>query len=461
MSLASTLGQGRKGLLAMLDRARRNRYLFAAVTGNLAIWSMTALTVTVMPKTYQIEWSMIVPSSDPDARSDMANVGQAYANNRSNYDSKSLDPRVNYRAVLTSKTVLEAAAKKVELKVEQFGVPKIKLVDQSSIMELVTNGSSPEQAEAKALALYSAFEQRVDALRVDEGNARERGIEASIKTSRDKLDAAQSTLVEFKVASQVVSTRQLEDAVGRIGALQGKQLELSAQVSRYAGQIARLATSLHMSSEDAGRIIVLQADAEFAALLNKNAAGASELAEYSSRWDTGHTKVSSALGRQQGTSQAMERRAKQLLGVELSSQKLRDLALVGGERGQEPLIRELVAINAQHAAAQAELRSVSAEYESARKLLDSLARKSSQLDDLERRLKFSEAVFNSALVKTDVGRSNIFSSYPLIQLLEGPRTPQRSDKRPVLMALVGAMACSILLSVALTLAWLRKKEASV
>lgn len=450
--------RGHSGMLAMLDRARRNRYLYAAITGNLAIWALTALLISFMPRSYVVEWSLILPSNDPETHVNMTDIGQAYASNRSNYDAKSLDPRVNYRAVLTSPRVLEAAAMTLDIPPDRFDRPKIKLIDQSSIIALTTTGNTPEVAERKARALYQAFAQRLDALRSDEAEARDRGIEASIRTSREKLENAQATLVKFKVDSKVVSSRQLEDAVARIGALQGRDVALNAEVARLSGQVARLSANLGISATDAGRIVTLQADGEFVAILNKYSTAAAELAEFDARWDSEHPKVVSANSRRQSTAEALTRRARNLLGEELPPGLLQKISLTGSERNQEPLIRELVAIGSQLAAAKAEQAAVTADYAVLRETLDGLARESSQLDDLERRLRFSEAVFNSALGKTDIGRSNTFSSYPLVQMLEEPRLPRQRDKRPLLMALGGTLACSLLLSLALTMAWLRKKE---
>lgn len=457
VSVLPSLRAGRAGLLAALDRARRNRYVLAALVGNVGVWALTALVLSVMPRSYVTEWSLILPSSDPDAQVNMADIGQAYAVNRATYDSKALDPRVNYRAVLTSSTVIARAAERVGLAPDAFGASKIKLLDQSSIIQLSTTGGSAEQAEAKARALFAAFAERLDELRANEGVERDRGIEASIRTSRDKLEAAQANLVNFKVSAKVVSARQLEEAVARIGGLEGRLLELTGVSARLDAQLARLSASLGVSPTDAGRIVTLQADAQFVTLLGKFAASGAELAEYGSRWDDKHPKVVSVSGRHDGTGDALNARAHALLGASLTPAQLHRLALAGSDRSQEPLIRELVSLHAQRVAAQAELAAVRKEYETARTSLDELARDSSQLDDLERRLQFSEAVFNAALGKIDVGRANIFSSYPLVQMLEEPRAPQRRDKRPLLFALAGAAACSLLLSVALTLAWLRKK----
>lgn len=90
--------------------------------------------------------------------------------------------------------------------------------------------------------------------------------------------------------------------------------------------------------------------------------------------------------------------------------------------------------------------------------LNGLAQKTSVLDDLERELKFAEAVFTSTLGKTDIGNANIFTSYPLVQMLEPPTLSRKPTSPNRMVALAGAIAASVFLNIGLTLAWLRKKK---
>ena len=154
---------------------------------------------------------------------------------------------------------------------------------------------------------------------------------------------------------------------------------------------------------------------------------------------------------------ALSVRAETVLDAPITKARLQRLTIAMSDQAQEPLFRELVSNHVQALAQQNELSAVDQQLTQMKRELDRLAQEYSELDDLERRVKFAEAVFNSAIGKIDVGKSNIFSSYPLVQQLMRPTLPQTRDRRRLLFALLGGLASSVFVSTGLTLAWLRRK----
>ncbi len=129
---------------------RRRRYFLVAALGSAFIWALALAVVWLVPRVWAVDYTLILPSSDPDGRVSLNEVGQAYATSRSTYDGKSLDPRVNYRQIMMSDDVLDAAAKLAEVPLARFGTPRIKLIDQSSVMEVEVRGGSAKGALRKA-----------------------------------------------------------------------------------------------------------------------------------------------------------------------------------------------------------------------------------------------------------------------------------------------------------------------
>lgn len=439
------------------SKVRRRRYAIAALCTNAVVWTLVLGVLAVFPGRYVSEWSLIIPVSDMDAHVNLADIGQAYATARSAYDSRSLDPRVNYKTVLLSDAVIATVARKLNVPESEVAEPQVKLVEQSSVMALRSTGRTPLESQRQAQAFMEAFQERLVELRADEAAQRDKGVEAAIRTSRAKLEAAQGALVEFKVSTRIVSSKQLEDALSRITMLQHKRLDLRSQIARLSQHVARLSASLGLAPENAGLAIGLQADALFLQLFQQYATATAELTEHLAKWDRAHPRVQSAERRQQAALEALVDRVREVSGRKLSAKGMRSLSVTLGERAQEPLMRELVANHVQTVALQAELGEVDRQYEALRQELDQLAKEYSVLDDLERRLKFSEAVFNTALGQIDVGRSNIFSSYPLVQMLAPPTLPEHRGRRNLLFALAGGAFGSLFLSMGLTLAWLRRK----
>ena len=61
--------------------------------------------------------------------------------------------------------MLAKAARTVGLTPEEFGEPRIKLIDQTSIMEFQIRAPSAEEAQARAAALFQAMKAKLDELR--------------------------------------------------------------------------------------------------------------------------------------------------------------------------------------------------------------------------------------------------------------------------------------------------------
>ena len=67
----------------------------------------------------------------------------------------------------------------------------------------------------------------------------------------------------------------------------------------------------------------------------------------------------------------------------------------------------------------------------------------------------TEAVFSSALARTDTSKADYFASYPMVQTLEGPTVPTKPSAPLATLAIAGGFAASLLIVASLVLTWLR------
>jgi uncharacterized protein involved in exopolysaccharide biosynthesis len=438
-------------------KRRRRRYLLTALIGHGVIWGLAIAVMLLWPRSYMVESSLIVPSSDPDARVDLKEVGQAYATPRATYDSKSLDPRVNYKEIMLSANVIDAAASAVGLLSSQYGEPRIKLIDQSSVMEITTSARSPELALAKAQAIHQIFQQRLTELRMDELTQREQAIERAVQASRNKLDGAQRDLLRFKVGAQIVTDKQLDEMALASTTLRRRRIELGQKLAHDRASVSSLSVQLSVPLKLAGWTLTLHADAVFLEHVRQLSTAAALLSEQSFKWDAAHPKVREATGQRDAAFKAMQNRAQSVLGQPVSAEDLRRMALVLQDRSREQLLREMVQMQASVSAGEAELAEIEQQWRRLSAELPQLAAQSAQLEELQRRVTFSEAVFTGAVGKTDVGNSNIFSSYPMVQTMVAPTRPERPSAPRATYVGAGAVAASVMLTVGLALAWLRLK----
>ena len=56
----------------------------------------------------------------------------------------------------------------------------------------------------------------------------------------------------------------------------------------------------------------------------------------------------------------------------------------------------------------------------------------------------------------DVGKADIYSSFPLVQLMSAPTLAESTDKLAILLALVGGFAASISIIAGMGMLWIRK-----
>ena len=90
-----------------------------------------------------------------------------------------------------------------------------------------------------------------------------------------------------------------------------------------------------------------------------------------------------------------------------------------------------------------------------RQRLKDLSIAAAKLDDLTRAHQVAEAVFRSAMARIDTNKTDLFASYPLIQTVESPFTPDNPTSPMVVFSIFGAIAATVLYLMGLALACLR------
>ncbi|MEM6496173.1 MAG: hypothetical protein AAF709_05550, partial [Pseudomonadota bacterium] len=84
-----------------------------------------------------------------------------------------------------------------------------------------------------------------------------------------------------------------------------------------------------------------------------------------------------------------------------------------------------------------------------------------RLDDLQRDHQIANAVFSSAVARIDTTTSDIYASYPLLQVLDPPTLPDSPSSPNILIAVLAAVGGSGLAIAGWFFAWLHQWFASV
>lgn len=434
-------------------RKRVFRYLVLLVIALAVIWSATIAYITYLPPEYKVKWTLLIPGSGTGSNLNLENLGQATTSVNSAYSSQSVDPKVNYKAIAVSRNVLETAANLSDLSVQEFGKPSIKLIDQTTLIEFSVTDNTAEGAYQRAINHDQAFQAELQKLREDEMQLRRSGTSSVLQEYQDNVDKAQADILEYKSQSSITSTKQVEQLASNIEDFKKRRADATLKLANVSASLNDLKSTLGVDIDDADKAIKLQNDPVFQALLEARSDAIAELTELRAVWGSGHPKVQHSQARVTEAVQALLSRALITAGITRESEM--DDLLVSESNVRSSLYNDLIRQSAEETATRSELNryeSLIADMESE---LQDLSRRSAILEDLERKHQAATAIFVSVAAKTDLGKSDIYASYPMTQMLTPPIVPSQPEKLKQLFAVLGAIAGSIMVALSLVIAWQR------
>lgn len=437
---------------------RYARYAAIGLATNAALWGITLFYLKTTKPVYTSSWAVIVPGAGSGVSVNLPEIGQASSSSSSPFGSTSMDPRANYQFLVTNEAVLEDAADQLKIPLKQLSKPKVKLVDNTSIMEFEVTGPTARDAQLRAYAIYDALQTKLSQLRLEEVAKRAQGSQATLTSTREKLQQAQKALSEYKASSGLSSGDQVKDLSNNIEQLRKQRAESYAQVQQSTTRLAQLSSALDITVPEAANAFLLQADQLFQQNLKDYNESSSTLVVLKAKWGDNHPLVIKEAARRESARAAMLDQASSLLGRRVNLAVLQQLS-IKSESGssRESLFRDLVAIQTEQQGIVAQTEALSNQIEELEARLKIIVQKQSKLDNLQREVQIAEAVFASTLAKLDLGKSDIFISYPITQLLAEPNLPDEKTSPKPSIVFVGAGVASIFITTGLGLLWWRKE----
>lgn len=422
------------------DRLHWRRYVLGALASVAACFSIAAAYMLLLPKSYTSEWSVILPGAGSDTRLSLDRIGQAQSSASSPFSDKALSPKVNYKEIAESRPVLEAAAGSLGLAPKDLDKPKIKLVDQASIIQFEVTAASPEDAQRRSWALFEAFRQRLDALRLDEVHSKNVSLRASITDVEIGLKNARQKLLDLQTESGLASIDQYNQLVSSIETLRRDQAATRATVAEKRSSFEAVRRELNLDQTEAASMLRLSADPELRELSAAYAKASAAFAEVETRFKPEHPRVLDAKSKLDSIKTSLTAKlagdpfaqAAALKGMPLDNERV--LALLSS-------LVEKAAETAGQEARLSEVDRIMADMEERRSNLGAIA---ARLDDLQRDHMIANAVFSSALARLDASKSDQYASYPLAQILSEPTLPEKPSSPRLLFAAIAAFGGSAL-----------------
>ncbi|MEL6167489.1 MAG: hypothetical protein AAFR35_02275 [Pseudomonadota bacterium] len=436
------------------DAGRLPRYVLIFVCAAGALWAPITAYVSLAPASYTSDVSLILPGSGAQSSVNLADLGQASSSAASAFSSTRISPTQTYKRLLAANRTIERAAALRNEDRSALGAPRIKLVDETSLIHFEMTGPSPEVAQDRAAALLTVFLDELDTLRQDELASREKAAEGAIEGYETEVTALREQMAKLQAESGLVSFDHYKDLVSDRDDLAARVEEARASQSAADASMNALAARLGTDAQTAALNLRLHADPEFQELADELAIQKGELAKARGRFGPRHPKVTSAEHAVVGTESRMLVRGTAVIGTGAIQAVARlDLS---PDPARGALLSDLVDKAADCEARASTVAILSQQLTELDARIARLAPLAARLDDLSRDYQVAEAVFASALARTDTTKSDVYASYPLVQVLADATLPERPTSPRPKIAIAAGVAATLMLLVSLSLAWLRR-----
>lgn len=438
----------------VLDAGRLGRYVLVVAAGLAGAWLPAAGYLLLAPKSYTSSFSLILPGAGSSASVNLADIGQASSAASSAYSSSSISPTVTYKNLIMSANVMGSAAALLKTESDNLPDPVVKLVDETSFIEVALTGSSPAEARDRAAAVMNAFFTELDKLRSDEMHRRESSITSTVGQYEQAVNEVRRKISELQVSSGISSIDQYNAMVASADTMEARVADAEAALAKTEEAIASLAANLHVTPALAASTLKLHADPQFAALSDSAAKEQAAYAELSKQFGSRHPKVVEARSRFDGAERMMMKRASAVTGLPAETlTSTIDLAPTGQ---RSPLLSQLVTLQTERDGLAVQLSAMRSELTESRKRIAQLVNVVAELDGLNRDYKVAEAVFASSLARINTSKTDVFASYPMVQITEAPVMPLKPSSPSKKIAIGAAAVATLLLMVTLLLAWIRR-----
>ncbi|MGB5864859.1 MAG: hypothetical protein WBG95_11245 [Sulfitobacter sp.] len=434
------------------DLKRLPRYVATAVLGATLIWAPLLGYLKTAPLSYRSTTSLIMPGSGASASMNVNGIGQATSYASSAFASNAVSPTETYKRLLGADRIVDAAAVSLNIRRTELGQPRVRLVDQTSLIHFETTGRTPEDAQARGDAILAAFFAELDALRADEVDTRQDSGLQAIADYRASVADTRSQIETLQTATGLLSVDQYDVLLERHLALDDQIQTQRANLSDRAATTAALEAQLGLNASVAAATLKLFADGSYIALLDEVARTEVAYTEASARYGARHPRVQAAsAARDRSTSMALSM-AQSITGLDAQALSAFDLAPDGA---RAELLTELVRMHVDVSGTRQQLATLERQKAEGQSMLDKFAPTAAKMKDLERDFSVAEAVFASAIARAQSSKSDVYASYPLVQVLENPSLPEKPSSPNRKLALMAGIAATLMLLISLAMGWIR------
>ena len=423
---------------------------------NAFVWTGMLFYVKNKAPVYTSEWSLILPG---EAKVDLnlPQVGEAKFGVDNTVED--LDPRNNILYLANSTSVLTKAAELVGLPEEEFGEPEIEIVDSSSIITFSIDGSTPQEAQSKAIAIHKAMRGQINFLKDDRASKQTEDFRTNIESEQGKLNDLQQRLNQRKIESDLISPDQVDNLAIRVEDLRQQKSDVERELQEANNSVEMLSQSLGLSTQQADEAVRLQSDRPFQQYLQQYNQIDSELVTMQSKFTDNAPVVINEREKLNQIKTALINRASSILKKPVEMATLEQLNLTSSreDRDRASLAKELITAHMTQQNLNVRNQALERQIQESNSRLQNLAKEQLPLENLQREAEFAQAILTSKVAKSGIQQD--FSNFPNVQLLSEPDLPDEPSNSDITASLVSTGAFSVLSLTGLMLLLGDKKSA--
>ncbi|MEM6614645.1 MAG: hypothetical protein AAF652_20860, partial [Cyanobacteria bacterium P01_C01_bin.72] len=239
-----------------------NKFIFTAARHwkllglfNLLLLAVTCSIMIQAKKTWTAEAKLILPKPTTDLNADLGTLGNISSGQGAVF-SQQLNSLKILASIITSKDSLrqvwqQDAEKDLYPRLESYqNLFSVLPQNESTIIEIAIEGSSPELAQQRTEALLDTFQKRLQKLRAEEASQRAEFLSTELAIAQENLESAEIELNNYKTAVNLIDNDlQAQEILAAIKILSTEKSQAIARSKASQEKVKELSARLQMTPE--------------------------------------------------------------------------------------------------------------------------------------------------------------------------------------------------------------------
>lgn len=418
---------------------------------NFIVLAATAGKLATSPKVWTASAQLVLPNTTGDLDANLGTLGSL--KNGDPGFSTQINPLKIQASILTSDTLLEKVR---TIDPEKSKVPKlpgykqffkVSPQEQSTIISLAVNGSAPEVARQRAIALIKVYQSRLNELRQADAMSRKQFSQKELEQAKERLAQAQIALAQFKQSTGLVNSEaQTQGIVTTINNLSTAQAQAQAQAQAGQSRVRVLSDRLSLTPDQAIKSLGLGENQNYQFVRNKLAEVDANLVKTRATFTDNHPAVQTLLSQRD----ELQRQLQGYIAQSAGSTRV-DTTVSTNSDGRATLIQQLALAESEASAQQRQADQLQSEIQKLNTTLKALPGNQAKVLELQRQIDVSEGVYKGLVAQVQKNNIDAFNAYPNVQVLDIPTVDPKPSSPKKSLALLNALIASFIGSVALVL----------